>query len=47
MLAALCQGLVDSSFLKQDLDFCFWMLVAVLLILRVLSGTPWRGKLSC
>ncbi len=44
MLAALCQGLVDSSFLEQDLAFCFWMLVVALLLLRVLTGTPWRGK---
>jgi O-antigen ligase len=44
MLAALVQGLVDSSFLVQDLAFCFWMLVAALLVLRVLSGTSWRGR---
>jgi putative inorganic carbon (hco3(-)) transporter len=43
MVAALVHGQVDSSFLAQDLAFCFWMLVAVLLILRNLSGTPWRG----
>ncbi len=42
MLAALIQGMVDSSFLEQDLAFCFWMLVAALLVLRVLTGTPWR-----
>lgn len=42
MLAALVQGQVDSSFLEQDLAFCFWMLVAALLLLRLLSGTPWR-----
>lgn len=46
MLAALGQGLIDSSFLEQDLAFCFWMLVASLLIMRVLTGTPWRGKLT-
>lgn len=45
MLAALIQGLVDSSFLVQDLSFCFWMLVTALLLLRVLTGTPWRGRL--
>ena len=45
MLAALVQGMVDSSFLEQDLAFCFWMLIAVLLLLRYLSGTPWRGRL--
>lgn len=44
MLAACCQGLIDSSFLEQDLAFCFWGLLAVLLILRVLTGTPWREK---
>ncbi len=46
MLAALIQGMVDSSFLEQDLAFCFWMLVAALLVLRVLSGTPWRPRAS-
>lgn len=45
MLAALIQGQVDSSFLEQDLAFCFWMLVTALLILRVLTGTSWRGRL--
>src|SRR5260370_33228081 len=45
MLAALIQGQVDSSFLVQDLAFCFWMLVTSLLVLRVLTGTPWRGGL--
>lgn len=46
MLAALIQGMVDSSFLEQDLAFCFWTLVAALLVLRVLSGTPWRLRAS-
>ncbi len=46
MLAALCQGLIDSAFLEQDLAFCFWMLVAALLILRVLTGTNWRRQLA-
>jgi putative inorganic carbon (HCO3(-)) transporter len=46
MLAALCQGLIDSSFLEQDLAFCFWMLVAALLILRVLTGTAWQRTQS-
>lgn len=46
MLAALVQGLVDSAFLEQDLAFCFWMLVAALLLLRVFAGVPWRGMLS-
>jgi putative inorganic carbon (hco3(-)) transporter len=44
MLAALCQGLIDSAFLEQDLAFCFWMLVAALLILRVLTRTSWRRQ---
>lgn len=44
MVAALCQGLIDSSFLEQDLAFCFWALVAILLLLRVLAGVPWRGR---
>ncbi|MFL5654824.1 MAG: O-antigen ligase family protein [Ktedonobacteraceae bacterium] len=46
MLAAMLQGLVDSAFLEQDLAFCFWMLVVALLLLRTLSGTPWRGRLK-
>ncbi len=41
MLAALAQGMGDSSFLEQDLSFCFWSLVAVLLVIRVLSGMSW------
>jgi len=43
MLAALVQGMVDSAFLEQDLAFCFWMLVTALMVLRMLSGTPWTG----
>jgi putative inorganic carbon (HCO3(-)) transporter len=46
MVAALVQGMVDSSFLEQDLAFCFWILVAALLLLRLLSKTPWRGALG-
>jgi hypothetical protein len=45
MLAGVIQGQVDSSFLAQDLSFCFWMLVSALLLLRVFSGTPWRRSL--
>jgi O-antigen ligase len=45
MLAAMVQGLGDSAFLEQDLAFCFWMLVAAMLVLRKLSGTPWRRKI--
>ena len=45
MFAGVIQGLVDSSFLAQDLSFCFWMLVAALLLLRVVAGTPWRASL--
>jgi len=44
ILAALVQGQVDSAFLEQDLSFCFWILVAVLLLLRVHSETSWRGQ---
>jgi O-antigen ligase len=44
LVAALIQGQVDSSFLAQDLSFCFWMLVTALLLLRMLTGTPWRGR---
>jgi O-antigen ligase len=46
MLAGMIQGQVDSSFLAQDLSFCFWMLVSALLLLRVISGTPWKRSLS-
>jgi O-antigen ligase len=46
MLAVLCQGLVDSSILEQDLAFCFWMLIVALLTLRMLTGTPWRGRIT-
>ncbi len=42
ILAGMIQGQVDSSFLAQDMAFCFWTLVAALLLLRVLSGTSWR-----
>lgn len=45
MLAGLIQGQVDSAFLAQDMAFCFWMLVTALLLLRVLTGTPWRGRI--
>jgi O-antigen ligase len=46
MLAGLGQGLGDSSFLEQDMAFCFWILVAALLLLRVHSQTPWRGRMT-
>lgn len=46
MLAAVAQGLGDSSFLEQDLAFCFWTLVALLLLVRVLAGVAWRGAVS-
>jgi O-antigen ligase len=45
MFAGVIQGQVDSSFLSQDLSFCFWMLVTALLLLRVLTDTPWRESL--
>src|SRR5579885_541006 len=43
MVAAVAQGLGDSSFLEQDLAFCFWTLVALLLLVRVLVGISWRS----
>ena len=46
MLAAMVQGQVDSSFLEQDLAFCFWMVIVALLLLRVFSGTAWRGHIK-
>jgi O-antigen ligase len=46
MLAAMVQGQVDSAFLEQDLAFCFWMVVVALLLLRVHSGTSWRGRVK-
>ena len=42
LLAGVIQGQVDSSFLAQDMAFCFWTLVGALLLLRVLAGTSWR-----
>ncbi|GCE24824.1 hypothetical protein KDA_03080 [Dictyobacter alpinus] len=42
MLAAIIQGLVDSSFLAQDLVFCFWLLIATLLIIRRQISLSWR-----
>lgn len=42
LFAALVQGQVDSAFLEQDLSFCFWILVAALLLLRVHARTAWR-----
>ncbi|MBX5458216.1 MAG: O-antigen ligase family protein [Thermogemmatispora sp.] len=44
MVAALIQGMVDSSVLEQDLAFCFWILILALLLIRVLSKTPWRSQ---
>jgi len=44
MLAGLIQGQVDSSFLAEDMAFCFWTLVTALLLLRVLAGTTWRAR---
>jgi putative inorganic carbon (HCO3(-)) transporter len=46
MLAAVVQGQMDSSFLEQDLAFCFWTLVLALLLLRSCAGMPWRVLLS-
>ena len=42
MVAALVQGMVDSSFLEQDLAFCFWILVIVLLLIRAKAGLAWH-----
>ncbi|HTI13555.1 MAG TPA: O-antigen ligase family protein [Dictyobacter sp.] len=44
MLAALGQGMVDSSFLEQDLAFCFWILIALLLLLRYHIGLSWKKE---
>ena len=44
LTAAIIQGQVDSSFLEQDLAFCFWALVAALLVLRLLTGASWSGS---
>jgi O-antigen ligase len=46
MLAAMAQGMVDSAFLEQDLAYCFWILVGLLLVVRFMSHTPWRGRLQ-
>ncbi|GCE12252.1 O-antigen ligase family protein [Tengunoibacter tsumagoiensis] len=46
MVAGLVQGQVDSAFLEQDLSFCFWTLVASLLLVRLLAGMPWRVLIS-
>lgn len=46
LLAGMVQGQIDSAFLEQDLSFCFWTLFAALLVLRMLTHTPWRGKIS-
>jgi O-antigen ligase len=46
LLAGLIQGQVDSAFLAQDMAFCFWMLVTALLLLRMLTRTPWRGRVG-
>jgi putative inorganic carbon (hco3(-)) transporter len=46
MLAAMVQGMIDSAFLEQDLAFCFWMLVAALLLLRIQAGVLWKGKIA-
>lgn len=42
LLAAVIQGQVDSSFLEQDLAFCFWMLVSALFLLRFHLQVSWR-----
>ncbi len=44
LCAALVQGQVDSSFLEQDLAFCFWTLLAALLAIRLLAGVRWHER---
>ncbi len=44
MVAAMVQGTVDSAFLEQDLAYCFWILIGLLLIIRFMSHTPWRVR---
>jgi putative inorganic carbon (hco3(-)) transporter len=46
LLAAMVQGMVDSAFLEQDLAYCFWILVGLLLVVRFMSHTSWRGRLQ-
>jgi len=46
LLAAMAQGQIDSAFLEQDLAFCFWILITALLLLRMHTHTPWRGKIT-
>jgi uncharacterized membrane protein len=46
MLAALVQGMVDSSLLEQDLAFCFWTLILALLLLRVFAHVSWRRDIT-
>src|SRR5205085_11813919 len=45
MLAGLIQGQVDNSFLAPDMAYCFWILITAVLLLRWLTGTPWRGRI--
>ncbi len=45
-LASLVQGQVDSAILAEDFGFCFWALVGILLLLRYLTQTPWRGPVN-
>lgn len=44
MIAGLIQGQVDNAFLAQDMAFCFWMLVAALLLLKNVTDftSQWR-----
>ncbi len=46
LCAALIQGQVDSSFLAQDLSFCFWTLLLALLLIRQCAALPWRMLIS-
>ncbi|GCF08039.1 O-antigen ligase family protein [Dictyobacter arantiisoli] len=45
LLAALVQGVVDSSFLAQDLSFCFWLLMATIFVIRSQIGMSWQDLL--
>jgi putative inorganic carbon (HCO3(-)) transporter len=45
LVATLAQSMVDSVFLGQDTAFLFWSLIALTLLLRLFSGTLWRGRI--
>ena len=43
MIAVLTQAGVDNVFLGQDTSYLFWTCLAIILLLRELSETGWRG----